>query len=73
MLNGSKVVRTRIVLDESNAVNLLKTFAEGLAGAGSLLRIYWYGASPGRGVNAGHIRLGQLDNVKMRTRRHQLI
>jgi uncharacterized LabA/DUF88 family protein len=66
VLNGAKVVRTRIVLDEARAVGLLSEFAEARLGPGSLLRIYWYDASPGKSVNAGHIRLGQLDNVKMR-------
>jgi len=66
VLTGAKVVRTRISLDESKAVDLLSAFAEACGGTGSLLRIYWYDASPGKGVNAGHIRLGQLNNVKMR-------
>jgi uncharacterized LabA/DUF88 family protein len=66
VLNGAKVVRTRITLDEPKAIDLLTALAEERVGAGSLLRIYWYDASPGKSVNAGHIRLGQLDNVKMR-------
>jgi uncharacterized LabA/DUF88 family protein len=66
VLTGAKVIRTRIALDEAKAVALFSAFAEERVGAGSLLRIYWYDAAPGRGVNAGHIRLGQLDNVKTR-------
>lgn len=66
VLNGAKIARTRITLDEPKAVELLSAFAKECAEADTLLRIYWYDASPGKGVNAGHIRLGQLNNVKMR-------
>jgi uncharacterized LabA/DUF88 family protein len=66
VLTGSKVVRTRLALKEQVIIDLLSAFGETHGGVGSLLRIYWYDASPGKGVNAGHIRLGQLNNVKMR-------
>src|SRR5271154_569828 len=67
VLTGAKVVRTRITLDEAKVVDLLAAFAEVQAGqSGALLRIYWYDASPGRFLNAGHVRLGEIDNVKLR-------
>jgi len=66
ILNGAKVTRSRIMLDEPKVVDLLAAFAEQCGGVSSLLRVYWYDASPLKGINANHIRLGELDNVKMR-------
>jgi uncharacterized LabA/DUF88 family protein len=59
--------RHRLVLDEAKAVAALTAFADARSSApGSLLRIYWYDATPLQGPNADHIRLAETDDVKLR-------
>jgi hypothetical protein len=53
-------------LDEPKIVERLVAEAEAYGGEGSLLRIYWYDASPARGLNTEHIRLAEADSVKVR-------
>ncbi|MHB8140103.1 MAG: NYN domain-containing protein [Vulcanimicrobiaceae bacterium] len=65
-LTGIPAGRRGVILDESTVVKDLINFAEIKARCpGSILRVYWYDAA-GSQPTAEHIRLAELDNVKLR-------
>ncbi len=68
VITGLKNPKSReaLALDETKIVEVLKLKAR-LASAGKeLLRIYWYDGAPITGPSTVQIRIGQLDDVKLR-------
>ncbi len=66
-LAGQKHQRHHLLLDEAKAVAALTAFADERSRApGSLLRIYWYDAASSQGPSAEHVRLAEMDDVKLR-------
>lgn len=58
--------RRGVILDEAAAIQALISFAESkTVSPGEILRIYWHDAA-GAQPTAEHIRLAELDNVKLR-------
>jgi hypothetical protein len=65
-LTGAAVGRRGVILDETRVISDLIAFAEAKAHCpGELLRVYWYDAA-GALPTAEHIRLAELDDVKLR-------
>ncbi len=58
--------REALKLDETKIVEVLKLKASLASSGKELLRIYWYDGAPMTGPSAGQIRIGQLDDVKLR-------
>jgi uncharacterized LabA/DUF88 family protein len=67
-ITGLKTPKSReaLLLNETKIVEVLKLKARLVSSGKELLRIYWYDAAPLTGPTAGQIRIGQLDDVKLR-------
>lgn len=67
-LTGLKTPKRReqVTLDESKITELLKKEAKTSANGNELLRIYWYDAAPSSGPNVEQVRIGNLNDVKLR-------
>ena len=66
-LNGAKVPRTQILLNETAAIAELMTVAQAKSANASFLRVYWYdGALGWRGMTPEQAVLANTDYVKIR-------
>jgi len=63
---GAKQAQATLDLNEAAAVAELLAVATAKAPKASLLRIYWYDGAKGGGPSMQQLRLGQLDNIKLR-------
>ena len=68
VVTGLKTPKSRedVLLDEVKIVELLKLRAKLSSNGKELLRIYWYDGAPSIGPSVGQIRIGKLDDVKLR-------
>lgn len=64
LLAGSKLPRSRMMLDYSGVVTQLAEFASEVSGL-PILRVYWYDGTS-TGPTAAHLALAHLPNVKVR-------
>jgi len=67
-LSGKEKAQTRnkLTLDENVIAELLKQQAHTSSNGKELLRIYWYDAAPSSGPLAEQVRIGKLNDVKLR-------
>lgn len=66
-LNGSKVSRTQIALNETAVIAELISVAQAKSGNAAFLRVYWYdGALGSRGMTAEQAVIANTDFVKLR-------